>query len=1036
MTMKADTRVCVGRAISTTLSVLLVLGALTQMPFIAKAQLTESFESGWGDWYPDMNYDPAYFSIDISSLYAYDGSVSVGIGSHGLPSPPITGWVERIVPVPPNTPLTVDISFQLYSEGTDTPREVLAYIGNSNPSDYPDFTVIGSTDQVADSWFEYTYMNSITTPPSGQIYVALGTYNQVVGFKTYWVDYIVIGGITIDNDPPDITNLQPTNQTTIADNQPLIGANYTDASGVSVPSVVLEVDSVNVTSSATVADAGTAYTPSTPLSEGIHNVYLEAIDASSNQNTGYRTWWFTVDTLPPAISNEQPANLTSTGSTLPTISASFVDSTSGTDIGSVQLIVDSVDVTADATITPNSVSYVPSSPLGDGSHDVYLQVGDNSNPQNLGAKAWSFTVDIEPPIISNLQPVNNSQTVNGQPTISASYNDASGIDIASVVLKVDTFDVTLMSTVTPSDVSHTPSFPLSEGVHEVYLTVADVNGNPAEANWYFTIDSTPPITALNILSPEYTEPGGDTFVTSNTPLNLTWEDGSGTGVDTVSYLYYSFGETEPAYTQYSSDFTISASKPDGLIYVKFKSTDKLGNEETEQLEQIYLDNTRPMTVVVVGTPSHADAGTTYVTSLSQITLTSDDGSGSGISEIMYGIDDPICPDTYTAAFSLSSVTEGAHIVYYKAEDNLGNEELVRSVNLYLDETAPISATDFADPKHLDSGVTYVNENTEITFSADDGAGSGTASTWYRILKDGLPEVQWTEYTGVPFTLSGSDGLRQIVFRSTDNLDNEEPDRTQDVYLDTTNPTSSVPGIVPGTTVYFNNTLASIEITATDGEGSGVSETVYGVDDPNCPSSYSGPIIVGTLTQGQHRIYFKSIDNVGNVELIQNITVFLDVTSPVADAGEDLKVKAGDTFAVDGGSSTDGAGGSGIKSFRWSYMFKGAPITSDNEVGEFKIEEEGTYIFTLTVTDNAGNTDTDTVVVEVVFKADADFPWWILVLLVVVVVCMLLVFALFKKKKKPKDEEEERECEECGHVLGPHDRVCPECDTPIATAPRR
>jgi hypothetical protein len=255
-------------------------------------------------------------------------------------------------------------------------------------------------------------------------------------------------------------------------------------------------------------------------------------------------------------------------------------------------------------------------------------------------------------------------------------------------------------------------------------------------------------------------------------------------------------------------------------------------------------------------------------------------------------------------------------------------------------------------------------------------------------------------------------------------------------LDTASPTSSIPGHDAGVTVYFNNTLASIEMTATDGDGSGVGETRYGVDDPNCPNTYSGPIIVGILTEGRHLIYFKSIDNVDNEETIKNITVFVDVTSPVADAGDDLQVETGEIFTLDGGPSTDGTGGSGMKSFTWSFFFKGSPITSNNEIGEFMIEEEGSYEFTLVVTDHAGNTDSDTVTVKVVSKADAGFPWWILALLVVVVVSMLLVFALFKRKKKPKDEEEERECEECGHVLGPHDRVCPECDAVIATAPRR
>jgi hypothetical protein len=1035
--MKGNTRERVGRAMSTMLSVMLILGLLTTTPMIASAQLTESFEGGWGDWYADMNYDPAYFNIDLSSLYAYDGTISVGIGSHGLPSPPVTGWVERVVPVPPNTLLNVDLSFQLYSEGTDSPREVLAYIGNSNPSDYPDFTLVGMTDQAADAWYEYTHANSFTTSPSGQIYVALGTFNSIIGFKTYWVDFIVIGGITIDNNPPDITNMQPTNQTIISDNQPLIAANYTDASGVSVPSVVLEVDATNVTTFSTVTDSDIAYTPSAPLSEGVHNVYLEATDTSSNQNTGVKTWWFTVDTMPPQITSEQPANQSTTGSTTPTISASFSDVTSGTDINSVQLVVDSIDVTAGATITPNSVSYVPLTPLADGPHDVYLEVGDNSNPQNLAAKAWSFTVDTVPPIITNLQPADGTRIGNSQPTISASYSDPSGIDTGSVVLEVDTFGVTMMSTVTGTDVTYVPSFPLTDGVHDVHVVVQDVNGNPSEELWQFTVDATPPVTTLNVLNPQYTDTGLKTFISSTTPLNLTWDDGTGTGVETVSFLYYAFGETEPGYSPYASDFTISISKADGLIYVKFKSTDELGNEETEQMEELYLDNTAPVTNIGIGSPSHTDAGTTYITSLTQITLTSDDGSGSGISETMYGIDDPSCPNTYAVPFVLDTVSEGSHTIYVKAEDNVENEETVSSINIYLDETPPDTSAVFGDPKHSDSGITYVNVGTEISFTPDDGGGSGTASTMYRVLKDGSPEIQWTQYTGTPFSLSGIDGLREVVFRSTDNLGNEEIDKTVQVYLDTTAPTSSVPGFDETGTNRLNNTLSSIVITADDGDGSGIGEIKYGIDDPNCPNSYSGPIVVGTMTEGSHTLHFKAVDNVENEEGIRTIVLVLDVTSPVADAGDDIDADEGDTVILDGSGSSDGASGSGVSEYTWTFVYEGSTITLDGASPSFKFNKDGTYLVTLTIKDNAGHESTDTVTVEVEAQAGADSFLWILLVLIVVVVSMLLLVALFKKKKKkPEDEEEEGKCENCGHVMGPHDRVCPECDSLVSAGVRR
>ena len=329
---------------------------------------------------------------------------------------------------------------------------------------------------------------------------------------------------------------------------------------------------------------------------------------------------------------------------------------------------------------------------------------------------------------------------------------------------------------------------------------------------------------------------------------------------------------------------------------------------------------------------------------------------------------------------------------------------------------------------------YVNVGTEISFIPDDGGGSGTASTWYRVM----PEIQWTEYTtGTPFSLSGTDGLREVVFRSTDNLGNVESDKTMQVYLDTTAPTSSVPGFDEIGTNYLNNTLSSIAITADDGDGSGIGEIMYGIDDPNCPDTYTNPIIVGTMTEGAHTLHFKAVDNVENKEAVRSIAIVLDITSPVADAGDDIDAGEGRTVTLDGSGSNDGAGGSGISVYTWTFVYEGSAITLDGASPSFEFEKEGTYLVTLTIKDSAGHESTDTVTVEVEAQAGADSFWWILLVLAVVVVSMLLVFALFKKKKKkPEDEEEERECENCGHLLGPHDRICPECDSLVAVASRR
>jgi hypothetical protein len=235
---------------------------------------------------------------------------------------------------------------------------------------------------------------------------------------------------------------------------------------------------------------------------------------------------------------------------------------------------------------------------------------------------------------------------------------------------------------------------------------------------------------------------------------------------------------------------------------------------------------------------------------------------------------------------------------------------------------------------------------------------------------------------------------------------------------------------------INNTLSTITIDATDGDGSGVSAIKYGIDDPNCPTTYTGSIVSGTMAEGPHTLHFKSLDNVGNEEAIKSIALILDLTSPTADAGDDIRTDEGGLVVFDGSGSDDGSTGSGIDDYTWTLIQDGSIVPLDGENPTYTFQKDGTYIVTLTVTDNAGNENTDTVTVTVTKSVAADDSWWILVLLAVLVVSMVVLFALFKRKKKKPEDEEEGECENCGNVLGPHDRVCPECDSLVAGAPRK
>ncbi len=114
----------------------------------------------------------------------------------------------------------------------------------------------------------------------------------------------------IDSKPPLIIDVysQPSSGSTKSDGSPTIIVAYSDPSGIDTSSVVLRVDGLNVTSSATVTAYAVTYTPPAALNDGLHVVYLEVKDV--NGNLAETSWLFTVDTTaPPSAGEPVPAKI-------------------------------------------------------------------------------------------------------------------------------------------------------------------------------------------------------------------------------------------------------------------------------------------------------------------------------------------------------------------------------------------------------------------------------------------------------------------------------------------------------------------------------------------------------------------------------------------------------------------------------------------------------------------------------------------------------------------------------------------------------
>jgi hypothetical protein len=96
-----------------------------------------------------------------------------------------------------------------------------------------------------------------------------------------------------------------------------------------------------------------------------------------------------VDAVPPRIRDHAPEADTRVSTPRPNIYAVFEDQGSGVDRDSIRLVVNGRDVTANANVTRDFISYTPDAALPAGQNTVQLTVADKAG--NVTQSAWSFT---------------------------------------------------------------------------------------------------------------------------------------------------------------------------------------------------------------------------------------------------------------------------------------------------------------------------------------------------------------------------------------------------------------------------------------------------------------------------------------------------------------------------------------------------------------------------------------------------------------------------------------------------------------------
>ena len=288
--------------------------------------------------------------------------------------------------------------------------------------------------------------------------------------------------------------------------------------------------------------------------------------------------------------------------------------------------------------------------------------------------------------------------------------------------------------------------------------------------------------------------------------------------------------------------------------------------------------------------------------------------------------------------------EGYNKLEYWSVDVAGNEEEHKIIpDVKLDKTNP-TANAGADQA--------VDEDKPMTF---DGSAS--------FDNINITSYTWTFFDETLQTLTGvnpnytfnTPGNYNVTLTITDAALNSATDTVVVTVLDITKPIANAGDdrvIHEGTQVTFNGSSSTDNVEIVSYIWTFVDVTQQTLLDANATYIFATP--------GVYTVTLNVSDAADNWDTDEVIITVLDVTMPVADAGPNQTIDEDTSMTFDGSASIDNVG---ITSYTWSF-FDVTPQTLTGMNPTYTFNTPGNYPVTLTVTDAALNSATDTVVVTV------------------------------------------------------------------------
>jgi hypothetical protein len=523
------------------------------------------------------------------------------------------------------------------------------------------------------------------------------------------------------------------------------------------------------------------------LSKGM-NIYLDNSAPDTSINIGTPNW-----TAGPT----DRVNVTS--STLFTIQSLEFEG-SMTDIFNISFKINCTDQGLDSGWLTGSVFSIGSEfHLGDGNYTIEFRSSDNLGNMKSAGSILVYVDDSEPWILITIkEPKYRDFTTDYHNISDSTQINITATDGGSGLAKIE-YRI-LNSSYDSGWISYLGEFDLSglnNDLYELQFRASDNLGNSVTRSMEVFLDSKAPTTSLIINEPKFRDQAQDAWnITSETSLELAYDDGVGSGMNTTEYRIYN-STSDSGWLPYTGAFNFTDTMGDGLYMIEYRGIDNLGNTESENFTSLRLDNSAPEAYPSIIGMAYRDGGGDRwnVTSFTMFLINADDGDGSGVESVWYRIfGDDI--GIYYSGW-LPSVTlildfyDGNYTIEYYSRDNLTNSGEVSYLYLYLDNEPPESVISVGDPKYRlwPSDDWTVSKETPFSLQGNDALGSGVEGIYYSIWNDTNAEViSSNKFTGV-FNLSGlgGDGWYKIRFWAVDNVGNSGDWNEIVVVLDATSP---------------------------------------------------------------------------------------------------------------------------------------------------------------------------------------------------------------------------------------------------------